>query len=246
MLFFAFILLCSKIHAHIPRDWENYIAPDMIATYRGKSTHSAFSGKNFQGDIAGIYKTVARSTGVNNVILDRDKKWPDGRVPFVFGPDFLEDDRREEKLKIELAMALISGSSNECVKFVPRTNESNNIYIDRGMGCSSNIGKQGGQQRVLLTVGGCLETIGGIQHESLLALGFFHEMSRFDRGKYVWMNRSNIKKEFRPDCEITTDSDAAASGMRYDYESVMHYPFNAFAIDPFMPSIVPRRKGKRI
>lgn len=243
---FSVIIAIGLCSAQIPNDWESYIAPDMVAAYRGKSTHSAFSGTKFQGDIAGIDKALVSSDGLNNVISDRDKKWPGGRVPFVFGPQFLDDDRREEKLKIKLAMDLIGGSSSQCIKFVQRKNETDYIYIGRGMDCSSSVGRQGGRQLVSLTIGGCLETIGGIQHELLHVLGFFHEMSRFDRDKYIWIDMTNVKEEFRKDFEIATDSDAAASALGYDYESVMHYPYNAFAINPFKPTIIPKRKGRRI
>lgn len=35
-------------------------------------------------------------------------------------------------------------------------------------------------------------------------------------------------------------------GLPYDYETVMHYPFNAFAVNREMPTMVPKVKGARI
>lgn len=40
--------------------------------------------------------------------------------------------------------------------------------------------------------------------------------------------------------------DSSDLGIPYDYESVMHYPFNAFAIDKTQPVIVPKQRGARI
>lgn len=57
--------------------------------------------------------------------------------------------------------------------------------------CWSNIGRDGGQQVVSLSVFGCLEH-GIIQHELLHALGFHHEHTRSDRDQYVRINWENV------------------------------------------------------
>lgn len=57
--------------------------------------------------------------------------------------------------------------------------------------CWSNIGRDGGQQVVSLSVFGCLEH-GIIQHELLHALGFHHEHTRSDRDQYVRIHWENV------------------------------------------------------
>lgn len=41
-------------------------------------------------------------------------------------------------------------------------------------------------------------------------------------------------------------TDGKTFGLPYDYESVMQYPFNAFALDKRMPTMVPKEKYARI
>ena len=85
--------------------------------------------------------------------------------------------------------------SKTCIKFLPRTDEKDYVFIERGVlksGCSSYVGRVGGKQRVNLEAPGCVKA-GIVSHELIHALGFHHEHSRTDRDDFVTINWGNIK-----------------------------------------------------
>lgn len=126
---------------------------------------------------------------------------------------------------------------NTSVRFVERTNQAdfvefiyhpNNSNPDNpNRACWSRVGRVGGRQLIQLNQGGC--GFGSIVHEICHALGFFHEQSRCDRDDHIEIIWSNIiperKSQFKRYCNGAMDVGP------YDYESIMHYQQNAFAID---------------
>ena len=73
----------------------------------------------------------------------------------------------------------------------------------------------------------CL-TKGTIQHETMHALGFWHEQSRSDRDEHVTINWGNISNG--KEINFSKQSSAIDSlGAPYDYDSVMHYHAHAFS-----------------
>ena len=80
-------------------------------------------------------------------------------------------------------------------------------------------------QTVSLTIN-CLKKRGLIIHELGHLIGFYHEHQRPDRDQYVMVHFANISSPFRDDykkIEFTTYGD-------YDFDSVMHYPLNHYAL----------------
>ena len=158
---------------------------------------------------------------------------------------YTKDEKFTEITLVKLAMDIISSSTQNCVRFVERSNETDYIYITRGRVCNSDVGRYGGRQIVSLTRG-CLEEIGAIQHELLHALGFYHEHSRADRDNYIWIKWDNIRSSAMGDFNISTDADSLE--LPYDYYSVLHYPWNAFAANNKEPTIIGKKmpEGKQI
>ncbi|XP_075463576.1 embryonic protein UVS.2-like isoform X1 [Ascaphus truei] len=137
-------------------------------------------------------------------------------------------------------VSLIRASMQEfetvtCVRFVPHTTEENAINIVSADGCWSFIGKTGGIQDVSLG-GGCMYK-GSIQHEINHALGFIHEHSRSDRDDYVTIMGQYISPGDLNNFRIY---DSNNLGLEYDYESVMHYPRDAFSNTSGKDTIVPK------
>ena len=97
--------------------------------------------------------------------------------------------------------------------------------------------------KFLISTGGCLEEIGGIQHELFHALGFYHEMNRPNRDDYIWIFWKNLNPAFIRDFQLANGT--RTFGLPYDYESIMHYGFNDFSINNG-PTIVPKKKNAMI
>ncbi|KAG8449760.1 hypothetical protein GDO86_016420 [Hymenochirus boettgeri] len=160
--------------------------------------------------------------------------WPysDGTVavPYTFSYSYSAD---------QLALfqsAMQEFESLTCVRFVPRTTETDYLNIMSNGGCGSYVGKTGGAQRVELASYGCMYR-GVIQHELNHALGFYHEQNRSDRDDYVTINTENIIPEYLPNFgKLDTDN----LGLEYDYNSVMHYARDAFTNTPGKDTITPK------
>ena len=123
--------------------------------------------------------------------------------------------------KILDALAHITSETNKAVQFRWWTSSDDSyiLFKKSSGGCSSWIGQQSGYQDIWLA-SWCIKR-GTIQHETLHALGFGHEMNRPDRDNYVTIKFGNIKPDWFSQFEKS--SSANSLGTLYDYYSVMHY-----------------------
>ena len=116
-----------------------------------------------------------------------------------------------------------------CLLFIPRSSQRDYITFTshRDDGCSSHIGRYGGQQFVRIGPGCNYQYI--ILHELCHALGMWHEQSRPDRDEYVEVIWENIESgkghNFLKRNKFGIDS----QGSGYDYSSIMHYRLNEFS-----------------
>ncbi|XP_014662188.1 PREDICTED: zinc metalloproteinase nas-4-like [Priapulus caudatus] len=89
------------------------------------------------------------------------------------------------------------GTHSKCVA-LKRITSTNGVrdYIDvqySTSGCSSYVGRIGGNQRLKLT-SSCIQEYGSIIHEFLHAVGFYHQQSTFDRDDWVTIMWENIEE----------------------------------------------------
>jgi hypothetical protein len=101
---------------------------------------------------------------------------------------------------------------------VKRTDQKDYVIFKQGTGCSSFVGRSGGEQ--VITLGDrCL--LGQTIHEMAHALGLWHEQGRSDRDDFIEIVWDNIKPEerFNFDQHLNDGKDIG----EYDYGSIMHY-----------------------
>ncbi|KAK8771464.1 hypothetical protein V5799_025284 [Amblyomma americanum] len=179
------------------------------------------------------------------VVKDRALTWPDGTVFYKYDPDSFppgpeeeEESEDSERYIIVQAMQLIQEKT--CVKFEPHTDQKNFVtFAHRPGRCASHVGMQGEEQVVALDLSYC-PGLGQVAHELLHVLGFFHEHSRPDRDEYVDVLWDNIKPDANQSFWLKPETEADTLGEPYDYESVMHYPFDAFAVKEAEPTLLPK------
>ncbi|XP_061658152.1 astacin-like metalloendopeptidase [Syngnathoides biaculeatus] len=161
-----------------------------------------------------------------------DRQWPSTKIPYKIDSNlgFRTND-------IEAALNMIN--FHTCLSFHKRTSEVDYLNFKDGFGCASYVGFMGGRQDVHV---GKTCRIGNIVHEVLHALGFYHEHTRMDRGKYITIVSANIlpghHKNFRKQIGETFQ-------LAYDLSSIMHYGRTFFSANG-RPTIVAKVKANNM
>ena len=182
-------------------------------------------------------------------IVGRSYRWTNSTIPYVIASG------HPKAADIRSAISYINSSTNVCM--VARTTESDYLeYVYLAGVCgASYIGKQGGRQ--VVEIGDqCGDTRGSTVHETMHAMGFYHEQSRDDRDTYVTINFANIQSPHQHNFEKYNQSwyhwlwPEGQNVGAYDYGSIMHYGGTAFGkpngSGGRMTTIVPKTSGAAI
>ncbi|CAG5073539.1 Similar to tld: Dorsal-ventral patterning protein tolloid (Drosophila melanogaster) [Cotesia congregata] len=135
---------------------------------------------------------------------------------------------------------------SSCIQFVQRNSNIHRDYVAITIlecGCCYQENYQGrrnkGRSKLSLAKG--CEDIEIILHELGHVLGFYHEHQHPDRDQWVQINKRNIDQGYEPEFQQLSRAHVDTLGLPYDYQSVMHYPSDAYAYYNFWTTIVPKQ-----
>lgn len=178
--------------------------------------------------------------------VSADRLWPRAVIPYLDFADiqFSSDTAQSNQLKDRLRTAMDRFERDTGMRFVKRRHQPDYLRFAplpaSSPGCGrSFIGRQGGEQILYLKAGGTGEGgetcgTGQILHELGHAAGQFHESSRADRDQYVVIHSGNVRAG--EEVQFQKFPEAVAMGP-YDFASISHPAWNAFASDPSQPTI---------
>lgn len=194
-------------------------------TFQNKKVFYDVDGDNavVEGDI--LLGTVAEAETTKNLvetsrhavsINSQSRLWDNGVLYYEIASDL------EAPGRVTSALAHINQKTG--IRFVKRTTQTDYVRYVTASGCSSHVGRRGGKQVINLSPK-C--PLGATIHETLHALGLWHEQSREDRDRYITVLWDNIEEgkehnfsQHISDGYLVTE---------YDFLSIMHYGPKAFS-----------------
>ncbi|CAF1098425.1 unnamed protein product [Didymodactylos carnosus] len=195
--------------------------------------------KLVEGDIA----VPSDQAHLRNLVLS-SRKWSNRVVPFVFDP--ASGYTAAQQNTITAAMAKMTEQTNNCIRFVRRSNEPTWLRITASTGCWSYLGQiyTSGAQDLSLRKDSNYNCVsqGTVIHELMHALGYDHEHNRPDRDNYIQIEWNNVQSDLFYAFDRQPASAVNTFNHGYDYGSIMHYRQDAFSKNG-KPTMVPTYPG---
>lgn len=198
--------------------------------YKAIGQYGIADGDIVLGDLPSLRSTLGEEGAGVKAVGDR---WPSGRIPYNIDANLPNKQRVND--------AIANWQSKTGITFVVRTSEADYVTFKNGAGCSSRLGKAGGQQFVTL---GPTCTTGNAIHEIGHVVGLWHEQSRADRDENVIIHFEHVEEGFEHNFDTYVQQKADGVDLSlYNYRSIMHYPADAFSKDG-QPTIEVKNPGQ--
>ncbi|GMT04099.1 hypothetical protein PENTCL1PPCAC_26273 [Pristionchus entomophagus] len=159
-------------------------------------------------------------------------------IPYTFDSSIAPWD------KTDISDALTEISRISCIRFqflssTPNGYHINFVKINSPTFCGlSYVGRVSPVNTVYLSFQ-CGKNKGVVMHETLHALGVIHQHLRVDRDKFIKVEWANVNPQ-KYDQFATADQSLYTSyGIKYSYDSIMHYNAYTNAIDVKKPTMIP-------
>ncbi|UPZ35550.1 M12 family metallopeptidase [Sphingobacterium sp. PCS056] len=186
-----------------------YISDDVMISKRQLNVI-----KNIKSSNGGKISSIRKGTHSDFIY-----KWTNGILYYK-----IESSRRSQILQ---AFSMIEAKSN--IKFIERTNQQEYVtFIDdssEGTSYSSHIGMETGANKIVALYP--TQGLGTIVHETLHALGYFHEHTRPDRDAYVAVNTSGLGQNAAFQYQKQPYSTSYGN---LDFNSIMMYPSSSVMV----------------
>lgn len=162
-----------------------------------------------------------KSLSRDKSLLGWDYHWRNGEIP-------VEIDQSIYNMGLASVVIAALNELNSKTTLCLKPHEGQDDYVKivfsanlNGAAGQSPVGRQGGEQELLLTTGAVKSTV---MHEMLHAAGFFHEQCREDRDDFIEILEDNIQDGM----ENNFQTEGGTTHSEYDYCSIMHYSSTAF------------------
>ncbi|XP_053204201.1 astacin-like metalloprotease toxin 5 [Panonychus citri] len=192
----------------------------------------------FLGDIKLRAKNESTNNDDDKMLFRNAIEFDDNLWSYAYVP--IEIDPKLDKISSMIEEALDEFHQKTCIRFKTRIAERDYVKFIFDEGCYSFVGRLGGLQTISLG-DGC-HCKGTIIHETMHALGFYHEHNRSDRDDYVTINYDNIQSGAK-NMFIKLNPHENRLYTTYDYESIMHYDGAAFSKSANLLTMVPKQEG---
>lgn len=182
------------------------------------------------GDIIREVKLAAPTTGLWPLFSWHKRLWMKREIPYLIIGALTQVDKTR---KIKESLKKISDVT--CLRFRPKQSSDKHwLQYYAGSGCASGVGRKyfKDYKPTEITLGTNCVHPSIIVHETLHALGFPHEQSRYDRDSFVKIYDSRILNVFKNNFEKNDLYEIDTQGTPYDYHSIMHYSKRSFARYP--------------
>lgn len=188
--------------------------------------------------------TIVMGTFRRNAVTDPSQLWPDGIVPYTFHPHIDAYRRVHMMAGMKQIMTSTYSGGQACIRFAPRTTETDYIqieFVSEDESVGAHVGRKGGMQSVSI-----LKPINqdNIIQVLMFTIGINPEVKRTDRGNYLEIVESNVEASFAHNFLIEADTDTFSQP--FDYDTVMMYNPYSGAINKTLPSIKTKFEGYTI